>query len=646
MYATCLFAAAPGNNEYNTYNIEHIYFMYLRHRFFLTVLTLIFSVSVFAQSCPSPGTSNITITTTVATPINVCGDAGGFTISIQNKSTFNLFNLSINPNMPVGMTFVPGSQSSVATVLTAVPLNNPTFSIASLAASSTVSFTYRAKAGCDIISYLSTPGKAKNNLANNNTAVSYTIAGTCNTENEVNGSTSYLIDYAVIGLDQSYTQNPSINIGQLLNRPVKINNTGTGNIDTLMLTITYPSQLKNRKLSIVSGTTLIPLTVSTLLNGVYTFVLTGTQFAYAVNGAGAAGNGDGNFDPDESLVLQEQVQGVDCRDNNETVFTASWGCNQQNCNPGNTPSSVSSVFYHASVPTAAPNITIVQSNTRSAITSLCVNNGGKDMELKYYNYQGNTIDTLSPNTARDISIQIQSDAGIIALSAFQIWNGKTLSYVSLPAALTQTANNASLTFANNAVVFGYDIDGAGFGLEDLDNDGYYDDLGVGMYVQLKFHYSYVSCLYTNITCRGFDADLLTSSLSYNSQCLIGASNTQLDINEYAGDYGDSNITGPIDVVDGSINVFTFKIDYYYNTSVGFHYFSCDPNTATNYRSEIVLPAGFSYVGNTVNWVPAGGGAPVSFTCTFVASTHTLIINGGGLRGSYSIPLTLNCAQGS
>ena len=193
-----------------------------------------------------------------------------------------------------------------------------------------------------------------------------------------------------------------------------------------------------------------------------------------------------------------------------------------------------------------------------------------------------------------------------------------------------------------------DPDGVGVGIEDLDGDGYYDDLPAGNTVTVD--------VLTSINCSIFTCNQNwgtwyqdAADIQYNTMCnstLLTTAPRKHNGANYAGK-GVSSLANksyvPANIFDGV--PFRARIGIGY-----FHILIPTDNSQTRYVYEVILPPGLSvHGGGNVIWYegeypqnyPAGG-----TTITYILSGDTLKVTSPNNKvGYFEIDLVYNCGQG-
>ncbi|MCS7153623.1 MAG: DUF11 domain-containing protein, partial [Bacteroidia bacterium] len=94
-----------------------------------------------------------TITTSEPT-LQVCGSAQTFQVTVANTTPNPLSGVQLAVQMPPGVLYQSGSVTPPATLVSASPQNQPVFALPNLSPGQSVTFTYQAYAGCDVLPFL------------------------------------------------------------------------------------------------------------------------------------------------------------------------------------------------------------------------------------------------------------------------------------------------------------------------------------------------------------------------------------------------------------------------------------------------------------------------------------------------------------
>jgi len=232
--------------------------------------------------------------------------------------------------------------------------------------------------------------------------------------------------------------------------------------------------------------------------------ITGDFFTGNTQALGVAGNGDVLFDVDELVVIEEVITLTSCGNDGDsnlsTAHQVNWGCNntfcQEETQSANLPIGMGEVvvgFTHNDA------LTVDAGFCEEGTLAISVANNGFEFDTDF-------------GAILDISAGVGFAVGADFLTADQGYEITTVTIAN--GTVINTPNG--LIDLNNNPNFGEDPDGVG-GLEDVDGDGFFDDLRIG--------------------------ESFTMTATYNINCSLGA---QFDIetgcdNDFRGNF-DGKIT--------------------------------------------------------------------------------------------------------
>ena len=525
---------------------------------------------LFAQytqsSLKAQTVSNLLINTVVPTSILVCEGKETFVLTLTNTSvSSSMKDMTIAYQLPDGFVYageIGGADGSAVTYLTSSLANKPSFTFAasplSFSAGATMSFSFKANATCQAItSYkLANPTASGIPKVKNFVNVEYFIGAQSFQEEKAGGTNSYNLLFADLNvlIDGLYTPLVGYN-KQLITRQFKVKNTGFGKTSKLTISLLYETGLKHNFLKL-NGQTLIPSASSTLTQFVYDI----TNFSAATYLGVPATTTAGFFDTDEELVFVEEVQPTTCDPSLSTTYNVSYGCNEQKCNM--TDRTETFAFINAA--DGSPRIS---TELLTDVTgNLCTNNT-KLFKYKFTSVGLNNNSALH-NSARDLSFRIYQK-GVINSADFSIYiNGVKTSFASLGIQSNYYLNgypydgnfqNKFYTLNNQPALYQQNIDGPG-GLEDLDNDGYFDDLKTNDFIEVSFEATY-SCPISS-GCGSVDnyyAGIYVIGSSSCTNSLLTLSDPQeYRFQIYGGNSG--TITGKADIVNLVPSRYQFSLD--------------------------------------------------------------------------------------
>jgi uncharacterized repeat protein (TIGR01451 family) len=547
-----------------------------RLKFFFAFIV---TISALTQSIAQ---GELRIDTRASGGVVICGSQIVFTVTLNNTSTAEIQNAVLFPQMPPGMNYVAGSAQGM-TVLVLTP--SLSFTIGSMSAGQEKIVTFAASAACELIPYLNQLGTPS--LANNKTKVEYQVNGTSKTELEPNGSESYNVLYPQLELFVPDNQKnlAAEYIGVVKNRQIQIRNSGLGYLSSLDFYLKNDTELELQKVELVrpAGNQLLTATATTPLGRKYTI----TDFS-------AIGDGDNLFEENEVINLVDAVKVLTEKASIATVYTTRWGCLNTLCNTEDRQATfVVYVEAIGGMPNVTQNYTVISkpdfcndmpAKYRINITNSGFGNepafrdGAFDLEWRiqqWHNRLDNVVDThhffIEGNGTQ---INLDDKVNLTHFDQVVTPGQGQLPYISYNKYYAIRFNNLFLT----------DPDGIGRGLEDMDNDGYYDDLPVGKTVTI---YMELNTLFSGSD--NYSDHILIYNPSGSSKRwsgLIGGLNSSYTLTGMNIFSSDKDILGSSDITTTQPeNIqFTSKstfYDYGVNTANGY------------YHLEVDLPVGVS-----------------------------------------------------
>jgi uncharacterized protein (TIGR02145 family) len=356
-----------------------------------------------------------------------------------------------------------------------------------------------------------------------------------------------------------------------------------------------------------------------------TIMLTGSDFP----------GGNGKFDAGESITVGETVKLAGCT-NGQSTLKAAWGCYGNICN-------FYSAFPSVSPSAGSPDITLAFTPNRrswgfidnSGFVEFTVSNtgsgaGGTVFDLTVFSGFSSGGSTYYPN-----------GNWINKIDSFSVNN----SYLITGYNYGVGAINGQYSFFTQ-LMFTFDPDGAGFGLEDADGDGYFDDLPAGKSFTIRAHTYYswtqaVSSIATGKTCGQGWTNSAWQGFRYGyvfkNQCNVSSGinwvpNTNLN---QLMTYNTSTVqtTIPPDLYD----IVPVWFEHTVNTTTSVNNEGC-PSDSVVYK--VVLPPGVIIAGAyTATFKGVSMGSPViSGDSAFFFLDRSRILGGGLFR----VPVVAKC----
>ncbi|MFH1159528.1 MAG: PKD-like domain-containing protein [bacterium] len=378
----------------------------------------------------------------------ICHDDGTFSLLIANITGSTMSGATLLLDLPAGCLYTPGSVTA-ATQLNISNLNQPTFTLPDILNNTAHTVTYDARLICGYT-----------NTENFNYIVTYNSS-------TYTGFDTPLQNYyfPVLVITNITNGSASIPVGQTVTRDITVEQQGLNStMDTLTILDSHTSDIQVLSTSI--GT--LHLYVGPGPIRTDTIIITGSDLP----------GGNNYFDYGESIIIGETVQLLGC-DNGQSTLKAAWGCNKQYCS------------YYTAFPSVSP-------AAGSTIINMAFTGLRKDWG--FIDNSGWVEFTVSNTgsgygTAFNLVVLAGFSSGGSTYYPNANWLNKIDSFsVSgnyLAASYNYAAGATNGRYAYYTT-FQYtsDPDGPGVGLEDADNDGFFDDLPIGKSIMMKAHTYY------------------------------------------------------------------------------------------------------------------------------------------------------------
>jgi uncharacterized protein (TIGR02145 family) len=501
--------------------------------------------------------------------------------------------------------YTPGTVTG-ASELNISNLNQPVFSLPDIFNNTAHSVTYNAGLSCGYT-----------NTQNFNYIVTYN-------NNNFTGSDTPLQNYYYPEPVITHITNTAaiIPVNSMVTRNITVKQEGVNSsLDTLYILDEHTSDIQ-----VVSTT----LGILHLYSGpgpieVDTIILTGSDFPGST----------GLFQAGDSVIIGETVRLLGCT-NGQSTLKAAWGCYKQICN------------FYASYPSVSPT---------PGTTVLNMTLTGNNLGWGFIDNRGWVEFTVTNNgtgagTAFHLMILSGFSSGGSTYYPNSNWLNKIDSFsvngYALKASYDYAAGALNGQFAYYTTLqFPFDPDGAGVGLEDSDNDGFYDDLPVGHTVTIRAHIYY-------------DWAAAVTSIPTLNACGSGWTNSAWQAFRFGYDYKDQcQVPSGINWLPNG-NLLLFQT---YNTTTIQHTMPPDlynlvpvwmgqivstttavtaagcPNDSVFYR--LILPPGVVIAAGTATFNGVCMGAPdIHNDTVYYHLSSTMVLYGG----SFLVPLMLDCSQ--
>ncbi len=418
-------------------------------------------------------------------------------------------------------------------------------------------------------------------------------------------------------------------IGEDYSRTFVVENGGLTSTKQVIITLDYGSAAYFQgqgvaTLEVDPGTGFTTLTPTTTVGGKVTYVLEGANLGASnelLNGG--------------SITLRDNFKLKTC--NLTTVYTAGWGCDV--ASPCQEVDGTSVITMEA----GAPNFSTLTFE-RSNITSLC-----QDFTIKLRYENIGTFPAGSTGKAAgmyDVIVKLINGGGSTTGPDLQAHTLSEFKIGGTPIPGFQgDVKQFDIPFGG---MFNTDPDGPGVGLDDLDGDGFYDDLPAGETLELEV----TVALKQDPACEENINDYSIYAIIKYKEACDAQSNDPADIKtvqkrQSAGAnpfyYYRKNLVGaayaPANVYDG--------VQFDGRISAGFYYLhSAYRTTASRFVYEVVLPAGFTM--NNIQWhtgkYPAGLNTPVAPQSVTQNGNTLTVVSPDQNFGYFTFKGTATCAN--
>ena len=438
---------------------------------------------------------------------------------------------------------------------------------------------------------------------------------------------SYQVNFPSISFTQPNAQN-NATIGSTYVRNFTISNGANGCARDIHFSIDYPS----------NGISLISLTLNG--NPVTPSSVVGTTSYFTISGATLTA--DQQLCNGESLVFTETYKLNTC--GASTSYSSGWGCNPNPSQWCQTATGVALVTMAGGSP-----VFTTHSNTLVGYTNMCATSV---LRSTFKNSgTGNTnAATMFDIVLRKGLVNQTASLGGYPSGLYNLSNAK-IGGISIPSNLVfvsaDTPNNGgdrSIFEVNVNNFFASDPDGIGVGLEDIDADGFYDDLPAGNTVTVDIDFSVNNIL----TCgQNISLNNLGGDVKYHTMC--NATQITSASKEATGDALTYSKSALITNGYGPANI---DINTPFTVRLSLSYFKLESNLNTlntRYIYELTLPAGVTVAGTgNPKWI--NGYFPS--TSAQIATTYSQVGNviritsPSNLFGYALIDLVYDCSTGS
>ncbi|MEM1119068.1 MAG: gliding motility-associated C-terminal domain-containing protein [Bacteroidota bacterium] len=431
---------------------------------------ILFVGSLLFGSFEAKGQDNIRLkldnTIVLLDQLVVCGnpDEQRVVFAIDSDNPNPRTNIRATLNLFAGVQFVELDTAASSTGVTLIDNSNPSqpiFAFPNLDTTNTdVAIAFSVRANCTILA------AAPDAQVADDWSISYDLSGANFTESFT--GVEYKDALAVPNLNLELETFPQpFSIGDEVQRTVTISNSGLNSYLSEFSYQVLPEDGLVYQSILVNGTAVdFMKTINGQNDTMITAMIDGTVFINNTQEFGLPSNGNALFDADEIVTITEVFRVVSCgADGNatlETMHNIRWGCDDAVCREEIATTNIS-------VGTGEELIQFIYNEAETVDAGYCD--------------AGNLSITVSNNgfefddgfgTIRDIAAGVGFAVGADFLSADQ---GYEITSITIGNSAPINAPNGLIQLNDNPA-FSTDPDGEG-GLEDFDNDGFFDDLRVG-----------------------------------------------------------------------------------------------------------------------------------------------------------------------
>lgn len=436
------------------------------------LLILLFTVIgnfTFSQT----SNTDLTVTLTPEEGLVPCGVQNA-NESVHVVATDDLTDIEFTFDLPPGILYVVGTIEG-ASELDISDLNSPVFELGNLNSFEAMDFSFTRTVICDAVQFANEGNSLKDAYS-----VTYNGGAESPLVDDDPLLSTYIINSSTLVISAITTE--YVNVGaEVEDREITVNQGGTGCIESFThFVVIEPNTVTSYGL-FYNGTLLIPNAESNIDTLFYDIILSVAPF-------NTVGNSNDCFDNGENITFQESFVVTGC-DQIPSKHHSFWGCYPGDHCQDATPQTGAILFS-----TEVPDISINYADSSVYGLDLCntttfemvvsndnLNDGGAALDILINLGLGHNSSQLTQHDYNPFwhYANMPGDDGS--------WDTRFISNFTVNGiATTDTTNWGSTPYGeeDRSVImikdlFTVDPDGAGVGLEDLDNDGFYDDLGPG-----------------------------------------------------------------------------------------------------------------------------------------------------------------------
>ncbi len=604
---------------------------------FLSIKTVILSV-ILSISGPVSFGQDLSLTTNSTREVTVCSeDPITFTVALRNLSSQELEDIVFFTDLPEGLEYIAGSEQGMSLISTA-PLQ---FSVGNMSSGpDSKELVFQAIADCRLREY----ARANFNtdepvLINNKSSVTYTLAGQAKQYDEPSGSETYTVLFPELALqvEEEDRNKAAVQLNLPLQRHLNLENTGRAALSEVRLQLEHMGDLQVSTVKVVDAG-------DNPLTELEPFSENDTKSIFIIRDFSGIGNGNALFEPGESLKLMDEVLPTACGASLATNYTALWGCGDNFCNEDEQDGQATAYINAVG---GTPNVVPLGKPVILQKLDYCTNPQGRTaLVFRNEATSGNNETPASYFGAYNLWIALGYDHEYIDINNIYLKNpsnGRLSDITPLFSDISPGDTRAALY-----ELLQEDRDGTGTGIDDLDGDGFYDDLPLDQQIELVIDYTLSPHItYDPAEKQVLPINVLSVRTIYDSWCRGAKLSTNMGSNLVTKDFISHEVSGPKNLKDGETGTFTFK-------RIGNHSAEMIDYSNGEIVSEIQLPDNYRYVPNSVRHGIAPEGTfdiVANQTGKLLTLRHPIIDYGTHnqnyvINHEYSLDLSVACTEES
>lgn len=552
--------------------------------------------------------------------INVCGDADQevVTVSLTTNSTEIRSNISVTTHFFEGIELVnfdaSGSTAGVNLIDASDP-KNPIFSLPDMdpLGLNEVNLSLEVRSDCGYIDTLQSGSGIFDVVDEWEFDYDLTSQSGLN-ESALTELYRDALAFPIFNLDVNNTFGPA-KLNDCFSREITLQNSGlAGFVDSVFYENTQGAGVYVQAIY-VNG---VAITFDKVLTGTDTLISFGLGASEFMSIAG--GDGDQFLDPDEIVVITEDVCLLDCLGDRASDHDISWGCGGVFCE------TVTAVDFIA-VGQGAADVQVYENGVIADVDAGYCQTGNKTL---VFSNEGIEIDAgfaTMLDVSAGISLNYVGTSGQMSHGGFDI----TEMYIGtvqipVPAYL--------IDLDNNPLFLNVDPDGPG-GLSDFDGDGYFDDLELNESFEVTVYYEFdcTSAAGTDDYCRNDVGTNFSGLVNFTNLCGDRLERFNINYSSTENKWTEDVFTTSTDASMLSDTVF-LNLEEKRKVSS----FSRTCGDGEEYRISVVLPQGFNLLPGATTFLLGDGLTPLAMTSNVVSNDTLYLTFDASPTGVTGIPL--------